>query len=228
MCPSSSNSVYSDRRHQILEAALRCFARQGFHQTTMHHISNEADISVGLIYRYFENKEAVIAGMADAHKNFINETLAKAKGAPSLLEALDIFFSASCCEDSPAVQAAFLVDLFAEASRNSHVAGIIRNVNDEVKKALVDLVESAPEARPALQKFTAVEIAELICAVQKGMAMLEILSQGDQSIDKRLENQIQMVRNLCRMLFSEAPASGASTGEQRRIEYEAGKYLRMP
>ena len=52
-----------DRRSQILDAALVCFAKHGFHQASMHDISAEAGISVGLIYRYFENKEAVIAAI---------------------------------------------------------------------------------------------------------------------------------------------------------------------
>ena len=62
----------TDRRSQILDAALVCFAKRGFHQTSMHDISAEAGISVGLIYRYFENKEAVISAMADRHKKEIH------------------------------------------------------------------------------------------------------------------------------------------------------------
>ena len=48
----------------------------------MHDISAEAGISVGLIYRYFENKEAVISAMADRHKKEIHEVLGtRATGA---------------------------------------------------------------------------------------------------------------------------------------------------
>ena len=52
--PLKENS--QDRRVQILDAAIVCFAKRGFHPTSMHDISAEAGISVGLIYRYFENK----------------------------------------------------------------------------------------------------------------------------------------------------------------------------
>ena len=71
---------------QILEAAMVCFAKRGFHQTSMHDISAEAGISVGLIYRYFENKEAVISAMADRHKKEIHDVLERARQAPTLLE----------------------------------------------------------------------------------------------------------------------------------------------
>ena len=61
---TNRSSAVLDRRQQILEAAMLCFAKCGFHQTSMHDISAEAGISVGLIYRYFKNKEEVIAALA--------------------------------------------------------------------------------------------------------------------------------------------------------------------
>src|SRR6266849_2538468 len=82
-----------DRRTQILDAALICFAKRGFHQASMHDISAEAGISVGLIYRYFENKDAVISAMADRHKKEIHEVLERARRAPTLLESLEILFT---------------------------------------------------------------------------------------------------------------------------------------
>src|SRR5213595_4067731 len=90
-----------DRRTQILDAALVCFDKRGFHQASMHDISAEAGISVGLIYRYFANKEAVIAAMADRHKSEIQDLLERARQAPSLFESLEILFTAHCCENSP-------------------------------------------------------------------------------------------------------------------------------
>src|ERR1700730_18570250 len=97
-----------DRREQIMQAAMACFAKRGFHQTSMHDISAEARISVGLIYRYFENKEAVIAAMADRHKKEIQAVLERARQAPTLLESLETLFTAHCCENSPQVQSAFI------------------------------------------------------------------------------------------------------------------------
>src|SRR5438876_3524753 len=110
-----------DRPTQILDAAVACFAKRGFHQASMHDISAEAGISVGLIYRYFQNKEAVISAMADRHKQEIQEILERARQASGLLESLEVLFTAHCGETEPQVVSAFVVDLFAEASRNPHV-----------------------------------------------------------------------------------------------------------
>jgi AcrR family transcriptional regulator len=52
--------VVEDRREQILDAAMRAFARKGFTRATNKDIAQEAGITAGLIYHYFESKEAVL------------------------------------------------------------------------------------------------------------------------------------------------------------------------
>ena len=52
------------RRRQILDAAMVCFRRRGFHQATMQEICSEAGISPGALYRYFGSKSEIIAAIA--------------------------------------------------------------------------------------------------------------------------------------------------------------------
>src|SRR5438128_9109238 len=136
-----------DRRTQILDAAVVCFAKRGFHQASMHDISAEAGISVGLIYRYFQNKEAVISAMADRHKQEIQEILERARQAPGLLESLEVLFTAHCGEKEPQVVSAFVVDLFAEASGKPHVAELVRDVCETSMNSVTDLIAQCPEAK---------------------------------------------------------------------------------
>src|ERR1700739_1869281 len=89
MSQAQTEPVVVDRPAQILDAAVACFAKRGFHQASMHDISAEAGISVGLIYRYFQNKEAVISAMADRHKKQIHDILERARQASSLRESLE-------------------------------------------------------------------------------------------------------------------------------------------
>lgn len=49
-----------DRREQILDAAIRVFARKGFSRATNKDIAREANITAGLIYHYFDSKEALL------------------------------------------------------------------------------------------------------------------------------------------------------------------------
>lgn len=60
-----STQLARERRKQILKAAIRCFRKRGFHQTTLRDIAAEFGMSVGHIYNYFESKEAIIEAMVE-------------------------------------------------------------------------------------------------------------------------------------------------------------------
>jgi len=52
------------RRADIVDAARRCFSRDGFHQTSMPDIAAEAGLSAGAFYRYFSSKDEIIVEIA--------------------------------------------------------------------------------------------------------------------------------------------------------------------
>jgi AcrR family transcriptional regulator len=54
-------SVKEERSQQIIEAALKVFAEQGFHQATMDEIAEEAGLSKGALYWYFKGKDKIIS-----------------------------------------------------------------------------------------------------------------------------------------------------------------------
>jgi TetR/AcrR family transcriptional repressor of uid operon len=192
-----------DRRTQILDAAVVCFAKRGFHQASMHDISAEAGISVGLIYRYFQNKEAVISAMADRHKSEIHDILERARQAPSLLESLEILFTAHCGSGrGPRITSAFVVDLFAEASRNPGVAELVRDVCETTMDGVTELIARSPEMKMK-HDLTPRQVAELIFAVNDGLLMREVLNVSAASDDERRERQLKVVRSLWRLLFAD-------------------------
>jgi hypothetical protein len=139
--------------------------------------------------------------MADRHKKEINEMLDRARQAPSLLESLEILFTAHCCEDAPQVVSAFVVDLYAEASRNPHVADLVRDVLDTAMDGVTDLIARAPEAQNAGNDLRPEVLAELIFAVARGMLMLDVLRPQQMTAAERRERQLEVTRRLWRLLF---------------------------
>ena len=200
--PLHSPDPVTDRREQILAAAMNCFAKRGFHQTSMHDISAEAGISVGLIYRYFENKEAVISAMADRHKREIQEMLERARQAPTLLESLEILFTAHCCEDAPQVVSAFVVDLYAEASRNKQIKALVCDVLQTAMDGVTDLIAQSREEANAPNGLKAHELSELIFAVARGMLMRDVLQPQEMTAAERRARQLEVTSRLWRLLFS--------------------------
>src|ERR1700760_1322119 len=61
-----------DKRRVILDAAVRVFARQGFHTCRVSDIADEAHVAYGLVYHYFSSKEqildAVFRGRGDVRR----------------------------------------------------------------------------------------------------------------------------------------------------------------
>lgn len=62
---SRTPKVVEDRREQIIDAAMRVFAQKGFSKATNRDVAREAGITTGLIYYYFENKEALLKAVLE-------------------------------------------------------------------------------------------------------------------------------------------------------------------
>src|SRR5215216_7206950 len=69
--PRVSQHHLDSRRQQILDAATRCFARNGFHATSMQDVLAEANLSAGALYRYFRGKEEIISAIALSTMNTV-------------------------------------------------------------------------------------------------------------------------------------------------------------
>lgn len=70
----------------ILEAAIRVLVKQGYEPTTTIAIAKKAGISVGSLYQYFPNKEAIVAALVEQHAQ---EIVACIEGALSKVDAVD-------------------------------------------------------------------------------------------------------------------------------------------
>ena len=66
----------SDKREEILRAALELIAEHGFHGAPMAMVAERAGVGAGTIYRYFEGKDALIAEIfAELEKKLVEYLL---------------------------------------------------------------------------------------------------------------------------------------------------------
>ena len=63
--PRISERHAAERRRRILDAALRCFERDGFRAATMQAIFREAELSPGAVYTYFFGKDEIVRAAAE-------------------------------------------------------------------------------------------------------------------------------------------------------------------
>ncbi|MCI0571538.1 MAG: TetR family transcriptional regulator [Myxococcaceae bacterium] len=81
-----------DKRARILQAAVKVFARKGYHGAKVSEIARKADVADGTIYLYFRNKEDVLVCLFDEvmteHLQAARRDLQELTGAPARLHAL--------------------------------------------------------------------------------------------------------------------------------------------
>ena len=71
-----------DRRRQILDAAIRVFARQGFHACRVSDIAREAGVAYGLVYHYFDTKDQVLNELFDERWSLLLAAIEEVDGRP--------------------------------------------------------------------------------------------------------------------------------------------------
>lgn len=127
---------------QIVDAASDCVRRAGFHGTSMAEIAQAAGLSVGQIYRYFENKEAIIAAIvardvAEIHEKFAALVNSGAPFAETVITqcvlAVDRYYDPH--------RAALILEVLAEAARNPPVAAIVRRADAEERDLKRQILE---------------------------------------------------------------------------------------
>jgi AcrR family transcriptional regulator len=156
------------RRTRILDAAEVCFARSGFHRTTMADICGEAGVSAGALYVHFPSKEALIAGIAERNRMKLAGELAELAQAPDLLAALSKLGEHYTIEE-PQYKRVLCVEIGVEATRNPVVGEIFRSVDSFCKESFAGLLERARaegKIRPDLDCAT---VAQTLSVIGDGM-----------------------------------------------------------
>jgi TetR/AcrR family transcriptional regulator, fatty acid metabolism regulator protein len=69
-------SAVEDKRRQLLDAAVRVFARKGFHASRVGDIAEEAGVAHGLLYHYFKSKDEVLEAVFHENWSVLLERIA--------------------------------------------------------------------------------------------------------------------------------------------------------
>lgn len=127
--PKVSDAHRAARRRQILDAAIECFARDGFHRTSMQDVIAAAGLSPGAIYSYFPSKEDIIEAIAAERHALESALLAQALAAPDLrhgMHAMTHAFFDWLKDPDEQRRRRVIIQVWAEALRNPRIAAIVR------------------------------------------------------------------------------------------------------
>jgi AcrR family transcriptional regulator len=172
--PRVSEAHRAARRSQILDAAARCFAREGFHRATMHDVVRESGLSPGAIYRYFRSKDDLVQTIAAERHARERAWLADAnRGADVLAQVRGLaraFFGA-LRDPAERTRRSQTIQLWAEALRRPDIRRLVRRGVDEPRAALRALVERAQRQGALPRDLAPDAVARMMIALFQGFVL---------------------------------------------------------
>ncbi len=131
-------NLKDSRVQEILEAALRCFVKTGFSAASMRDIATEADVSLGLLYRYFDDKAAIVEAAIRADSGEFRSRLDGLVNEGLTGETLLAFLEQEVVLRAEPSMFALTAEIVAEAARNPTVAALVRQ---NIEAAETDFTE---------------------------------------------------------------------------------------
>lgn len=159
----------ADRREEILDAAQRCFARSGFHLTSMQEICAEARMSPGGLYRYFASKEAMIAAIAERDRADVADQFRMMGEAPDFFQGLEAA-ARHYFVDRPLEEVVLCAEIMSESRRSAEVDRIHTAIEADVQKGLIELLQKAAAEGAISRKIDFVATANILMAMGDGFA----------------------------------------------------------
>ncbi len=163
------------RRSQLLQAAKHCFRTYGFQASTVDRIAAEAQVSVGLLYRFFDSKSAIIKAIiledVEAQLEQAGIAIENSPGeAPETSRAITSRLVETTCDRD---RIALMLEIAAEVCRDPALRSFLQVKRAQVKEALVKKLE-----RKGINRRTAVQMierTEISSAIASGAAIHAML-----------------------------------------------------
>lgn len=167
---------HEEKRGEILLAAWRCMARNGFRGTSTADVCKEAGISPGHLYHYFDSKEAIVTalterGLQKAEKYF-SDTMQKPNALAAMVSDLDRHKTGK--NDDYRAFSLLVLEMLVEAARNPAVAKIVRANTRKIKSLLVDFLKTGQNRGQIDPNLNADAAATVMLTVMDGMKITAI------------------------------------------------------
>ncbi|WP_424870914.1 TetR/AcrR family transcriptional regulator [Streptomyces sp. SAI-229] len=175
------------RRRQILDGAASCFARNGFHATSMQDVLKETDLSAGAVYRYFRGKDELIAAIVTEVLDTVRGILEQAiqESPPPTPDVLIPRALTRMREQRPATLDGgewmfprLMIQVWTETTRSPELAAVLREGYDNVRRAWGRVAEGYQDAGLMPADVDTDAVARAMIALVQGFAAQMALFGG--------------------------------------------------
>jgi AcrR family transcriptional regulator len=211
---SVEGSKAPDKRRVILDAAVRVFARQGFHACRVSDIADEAGVAYGLVYHYFASKDEVLDTLFLERWNVMLELIREVDAEPlpvrEKLGAIASFIVDSYRHD-PDLMKVIIVEVTRAANSfgQTHLAQI--RTAYELIGAIVEQAQADGYFKPEIEaRFAAMAFYGAIEQLLTGW-IFDLRPQGEEEFERAKWLVIEMV---CGGLETDAVSEQATAGNR--------------
>lgn len=186
--PKVSDAHKEARYNQILEAAIACFAENGFHETKMQDICRESGLSAGAVYSYFRSKEEIIEASSgrDAQARARRYETARRQSNSREAMALLLQYVRQMTQPDAESKMKYRVQLFGESVRNPSVREMQRTIREDNLQNMQAIIRSGQEKGDINPDLDSEALARLCTAIGDGLWVQKIL-HPDLDVDKYIE-----------------------------------------
>jgi TetR/AcrR family transcriptional regulator, fatty acid metabolism regulator protein len=185
-----------DKRRQILDAAIRVFARQGFHATRVADIADEAGVAYGLVYHYFRSKDEVLDELFVERWSLLLTAIEEADRtgeAPRAKLAAVASFIVDSYRHDPELMKVIIVEVTRAANSfgRTHLEQI-RRAYESIAKIVADGQEAGAFRRDVDPIFASMSFYGAIEQLLSGW-IFEVIPASDGSFDKAKDLVVTMI-----------------------------------
>ncbi len=200
-------------RRRVLDAAIVCFTRAGFHGTSMQQICAEAGMSPGALYRYFPSKEAIIVAIIEEERSKRAAMIDVLENAPSFVEGLARMGEALFSRDAPMVCLELGPEIYAETARNPALKPTFDAVETEMNEAILRCLRAAQAKGEVDPDLDADTVMLLLGAIGDGL-VLRSRFDPDTSFDRMMPGIAELVGRMLAPRSAGAPTTTPATDER--------------
>lgn len=191
---------------RILDAAQHCFIKSGFHAAGMASIAARAEMSPGLIYRYFQNKSAIILAIIERQLVDKQASIATLKSGPDLSQRICELFRAWQRGDDTEMNAALFLEMSAEATRDPQIAQALARADRTSARQFQNWVQQRATAPDSVQAER--DLSEHLLILQCFIEGLAIRAVRGPAFDAQIV--ATAVQRLVRALVQDAGTESAA------------------
>jgi AcrR family transcriptional regulator len=134
------------QRERILRAAKRCFVERGFHAASMADIAKAAEMSAGLLYRYFDGKGAIVRAIIDRQMEEARALLDAIGSSEDLVATILDHFERWSRPQEEEMNAALFLDIAAESTRDPEIAEATQAADRLIRSRLQEALRRSVHA----------------------------------------------------------------------------------